>query len=169
MKRPSSTVLIGTAIAIQVLILVGVVISATLPLVSGIDIAVRTRPVDPRDLFRGNYAQLSYDFSRVPLQELESTAPLRTGEVVYVSLRQSRDGLHEFAAASLEQPEDDVFLRGRVEYVMGDQVSVLYGIEAFFAPKETALALEQTLRERAVARLAVSGSGRARIRAVGAE
>ncbi len=169
MKRPSSTVLVGAAIALQVLILIGMVVSAALPLMTGTDIAVRTRPVDPRDLFRGNYAQLSYDFSRVSLQALMSAAPPRTGEVVYVSLREGRDGMHEFAAASLEQPEDGVFLRGRVEYVMEDQVNVLYGIEAFFAPKETALALEQTLRERAVATLAVSGSGRARIRTVGAE
>ncbi len=169
MKRPSSAVLVGAAIALQVLILIGMVVNAALPLMTGTDIAVRTRPVDPRDLFRGNYAQLGYDFSRVPLQELVSAAPLRTGEVVYVSLREGRDGLHEFAAASLEQPDDGLFLRGRVEYVMEDQVSVLFGIEAFFAPKESALALEQTLRERAVARLAVSESGRARIRAVGAE
>ena len=94
-------------------------------------------------------------------------APLRKGEVVYVSLQQGRDGLHEFAAAALAKPADGLFLRGRVEYVMEDQVSLLYGIEAFFAPKETALALEQTLRERAVATVAVSGSGRARIRTVG--
>ncbi|MDO8271978.1 MAG: GDYXXLXY domain-containing protein [Gammaproteobacteria bacterium] len=169
MKRPSSTVLVGAAIVAQVLILIGMVVSAALPLATGTDITVRTRPVDPRDLFRGNYAQLSYDFSRVPLQELESTAPLRTGEVVYVSLQQGENGLYEFAAASLEQPSEGLFLRGRVEYVMEDQVSVLYGIEAFFAPKETALALELTLRERVVATLTVSGSGRARIRAVGAE
>jgi uncharacterized membrane-anchored protein len=167
MKRPSTTVLVGAAIVVQVLILIGMVVSAALPLLTGTDITVRTRPVDPRDLFRGNYAQLSYDFSRVPLQELASMAPLRTGEVVYVSLQQGRDGLHEFAAAALKKPADGLFLRGRVEYVMEDQVSVLYGIEAFFAPKETALALEQTLRERAVATLAVSGSGRARIRTVG--
>ncbi len=169
MKRPSSAVLVGAAIALQVVILIGMVISAALPLMTGTDIAVRARPIDPRDLFRGNYAQLGYDFSRIPLRELMSTAPLRTGEVVYVSLREGRDGLYEFAAASLEQPGDGLFLRGRVEYVIEDQVSVLFGIEAFFAPKETALALEQTLRERAVARLAVSEGGRARIRTVGAE
>lgn len=167
MKRPSSAVLVGAAIVVQVLILIGMVVSAALPLAIGTDITVRTRPVDPRDLFRGNYAQLSYDFSRVPLQELAAMAPLRKGEVVYVSLQQGRDGLHEFAAAALAKPADGLFLRGRVEYVMEDQVSLLYGIEAFFAPKETALALEQTLRERAVATVAVSGSGRARIRTVG--
>ncbi len=167
MKRPSSTVLVGAAIVMQVLILIGVVVSAALPLVTGTDITVRTRPVDPRDLFRGNYAQLSYDFSIVPLRALAMTAPIRTGEVLYVSLQQGRDGLHEFAAASFEKPEEGLFLRGRVEYVMEDQVSVLYGTEAFFAPKETALALELTLRERAVATLAVSDSGRARIRTVG--
>ncbi|MES3007950.1 MAG: GDYXXLXY domain-containing protein [Pseudomonadota bacterium] len=167
MKQLSSTVFIGAAIAAQVLILIGMVVTAALPLMIGTDITVRTRPVDPRDLFRGNYAQLSYDFSQVPLRELATTAPIRTGEVVYVSLQPGRDGLHEFAAASFEKPDDGLFLRGRVEYVMEEQVSVLYGIEAFFAPKETALALELTLRERAVATLALSDSGRARIRTVG--
>ncbi len=44
-----------------------------------------------------------------------------------------------------------------------------YGIEAFFAPKEKALKLEEDLRDGGVTVLMVSAGGKARIKAVVAE
>ena len=37
-----------------------------IPLLTGQTVLVKVVPVDPRELFRGDYVQLSYDFSRVP-------------------------------------------------------------------------------------------------------
>ena len=36
-----------------------------MPLWTGKEIRVKVVPVDPRSLFRGNYARLNYDFSRL--------------------------------------------------------------------------------------------------------
>ncbi|MDP1932923.1 MAG: GDYXXLXY domain-containing protein [Gammaproteobacteria bacterium] len=168
MKR-TLAVAIAAAITLQVLILTGMVAVAALPLLTGTEISVRTQPIDPRDLFRGNYARLGYDFSTIDVAELPAVPAVRVGEVVYVTLRQVENGLHEFDSASLAEPESGIFLRGRVQYSTGEQFSILYGIEAIFAPLEEALALEKELRERAIATLAVSASGRARIKSVQGE
>ncbi|OGT70331.1 MAG: hypothetical protein A3H44_01480 [Gammaproteobacteria bacterium RIFCSPLOWO2_02_FULL_57_10] len=165
MKRPF-VIAIVAAITLQVGVLVGMVGAAALPLLTGTEINVRTVPVDPRDLFRGNYARLGYDFSMIDADELPTQPTVRVGEVVYVTLQQAEDGLHEFASASLQKPESGLFLRGRVEYSTGEQYSVLYGIEAYFASYEEAIELERQLRDRAVATLAVSADGRARLKSI---
>ncbi|MGB4248261.1 MAG: GDYXXLXY domain-containing protein, partial [Pseudohongiellaceae bacterium] len=114
-------------------------------------------------------ARLGYVFSLIDVTELPSEPIVRGGEVVYVTLQQADDGLHEFASASLQKPESGLFLRGRVEYSTGEQYSVLYGIEAYFASYEEAIELERQLRDRAVATLAVSADGRARLKSIQAK
>ncbi|MBT3870270.1 MAG: GDYXXLXY domain-containing protein [Gammaproteobacteria bacterium] len=46
-------------------VLVGMYVTAALPLWTGAEIRLATAPVDPRSLFRGNYALLSYDISEI--------------------------------------------------------------------------------------------------------
>lgn len=165
MKRPF-VIAIMAAITLQVLVLVGMVGAAALPLLTGTEINVRTVPIDPRDLFRGNYARLGYEFSMIDADALPAQPVVRVGEVVYVSLQQADDGLYALASASLQKPVSGLFLRGRVEYSTGEQYSVLYGIEAYFASYEEAIELERQLRDRAVATLAVSADGRARLKSI---
>src|SRR5690606_40425584 len=158
-------------VLLQLLVLVGMQVSAALPLWTGDEIRVKTVPVDPRSLLRGNYARLEYEFSRFPPESLSEdflTQHIRAGQPVYVSLTEGADGLHQPTAVSLVQPAQGVFLRGRTahRYQPCDVLAVNYGIEALFAPKEAALALERQLRTDAIAVLMVSANGHARIKAV---
>ena len=68
-------------------------------------------PVDPRSMFRGNYAQLNYEFGQLPNSALRDVKNLRIGEIVYVRLKRSEDGLYSFADASLDKPAEGIFLR----------------------------------------------------------
>ena len=158
------------AIALQFFVLIGMYVGAQMPLWTGTEIRLQTIPVDPRSLFRGNYARLAYDISELDTSLFPERSSLRQGEVVYVSLQPGKDGLYRLAGAGLEEPESGIFLRGRVtDNWLRDSRSyyrVKYGIEAFFAPKEKALGMESDLRHGGVARLMVSGSGRARLKAV---
>lgn len=166
MTRRQIVVALSAAIALQVIVLAGMVAGAAVPLWTGTEVRVATLPVDPRSLFRGNYARLDYAFSTLPEDALDGERRLRQGEVVYVRLEAGEDGLHRFAGASLERPAGGVFLRGRLvgEY---PPHHVRYGIEAFFAPKEKALRLEEELRDGGgVAVLKVSAKGRAAIEEV---
>ena len=160
--RRKIALLLGAAIALQVFVLAGMVASAAMPLWTGAEVRVATLPVDPRSLFRGNYARLDYAFSTLPEDALDGVRKLRAGEVVYVSLESGEDGLHRYAGASLERPAEGVYLRGRIPRGR-PPYRVRFGIEAFFAPKERALRLEEELRDGGVAVLKVSARGRAAI------
>ena len=153
------------AIAFQLVVLAGMVVNAALPLWTGTEIRVKAVPVDPRSMFRGNYARLAYDFGTLPRNALRGVEGLRRGEVVYVSLARGKDDEYVFAGASLERPAEGVFLRGRLATIFSPY-HVRFGIEAFFAPKEKALKLERDLRNGGIAILMVAGSGRAALKDV---
>jgi len=165
MSRSSVGIGLAVAIALQVLVLSGMVVKAALPLWTGTEIRVRTVPVDPRSLFRGNYARLNYEISRLPDGALSDVESVRVGEIVYVSLQPEGNGLHGFANVSLDEPAGGVFLRGRIVNNHAPY-RVRYGIEAFFAPKDRALQLERNLRVGGVAVLMVEGSGRVALKDV---
>ncbi|MGI9279270.1 MAG: GDYXXLXY domain-containing protein, partial [Endozoicomonas sp.] len=149
------------AVLLQFLVLTGMYVKAATPLWTGEEIRVKTTPIDPRSLFRGNYAKLRYDFNRIARRYFSGNDTLRNGEIVYVSLKKGPQQTFEFAAASLEQPVDvdTVFLRGRVtgttEVENEKYYTINYGIDAFFAPQNEALLLEQELRDGGVAILMV--------------
>ncbi len=153
------------ALVFQFVVLTGMVVSAAMPLLAGEEIKIKTIPVDPRSMFRGNYAQLRYDFSRIDSQKFKDMENMRSGEVVYVLLKTGKDDVHEFDRVQIKKPTNGVFLRGRLENRYHN-LRVKCGIEAFFAPKEKAIKLETELRDGGIAVLMVSGSGRARLKDV---
>jgi len=145
------------ALGLQVVVMAGVFLGGVYPLWVGEEIRLETRPVDPRDLFRGNYARPGYDFSTLKASDL------RPGDVVYLPLeKQPNEALWRGGEPQATEPETGLYLRGRVAgqpWSAGNTVK--YGIEALFAPKEKALALERQLRHSAVAVVRVAPNGKA--------
>ena len=173
MKKETVIAGIGVVILFQILVLAGVYLGAMYPLWTGKEIHLKTVPVDPRSLFRGNYAQLRYDISNIDGSILGVETRPRNGETVYIRLKSSPDGIYVMDGAGLEKPAGpDPFIRGRLLALShGDQhqqakYEVRYGIEAWFAPKEKALALEKTLRGGGIARVMVAGNGKAALKDV---
>jgi uncharacterized membrane-anchored protein len=168
MKNKIATGLIA-AVTFQFLVLTGMYVKAAIPLWTGQEIKVKTIPVDPRSLFRGNYARLRYEFGRVDGKYFRGEEALGTGDVIYVTLKPGDNGLYEFSEAAQKKPTDKIFLRGRVISAKLDDEEVTtyqvnYGIDAFFAPKEKALSLEKELQDGGIAVLMVGKDGRARIK-----
>lgn len=154
------------AVVLQSAILAGEYFNAMYPLWTGKEIQIKVVPRDPRSLFRGNYAHLNYDISRVTLVTEESESHPRQNEVIYVKLKPTEKGeLFEFSSASLKKPVDGLFLRGRIRnprwHSTNAQYQVDYGIEAFFAPKDKALALERQLRDGGIAVVRIAENGKA--------
>jgi len=164
MSRNKRVVALLGVMVLQLLLLVGMLAKASLPLWTGQEIRVRTVPVDPRSLFRGNYARLSYDFSRIPKDTLPEDA-LRRNEVVYVTLQRADDNTWQYQSVSLDKPGSGVFIRGRLQN-RGQRFDVRYGIEAWFAEKEQALKLEHDLRDGGVAVLMIDSSGKAALKEI---
>ena len=141
--------------------------NAVYPLLTGKEIKLKVIPVDPRSLFRGNYARLNYNISRVYLSD--STRQFRRNEIVYVKLKQNDDEIYEQDGASISKPDEGLFIRGRARIAGIGYVHVRYGIEAFFAPKEKALALEDKLRKGGIAVVMLTKDGKSAIKDIIAE
>ena len=150
------------ALLVQLAVLAGLFGYSQYPLWVGREVRVATLPVDPRDLFRGQYVRLNYDFSRLPIPEMELP---RIGDEVYVPL-EPEGAIWRAGPARLRPPERTPFLRGRITRVSGGEMFVRYGIEAWFAPPEQARRLETDLRDGGTARLKVTKAGRAALLAV---
>lgn len=150
------------AVLAQLAVLGGLFVYSQYPLWVGREVRVATLPVDPRDLFRGQYVRLDYGFSRLPIPDMELP---RGGDDVYVPLERDGD-LWRAGRAQLRPPTRPPFLHGTILRVAGGEMVVRYGIEAWFAPLDEALRLETRLRDGGVARLKVTADGRAALVAV---
>lgn len=154
LKTRERIVLLAT-VAFQALILVAMIASREFVLLRGETIQLRVVPVDPRDLFRGDYVILGYDFSRM---SPDGAGP---GQTVYVSLEPESDGQHWRAGRiSTQRPSDGKFLRGRVE---ADRI--VCGIESFFVQEGQGRRYEDAIRSgRLYAEIAVDAEGNAAVR-----
>lgn len=155
--------LIVSAIVFQILAVLAMLGYAYMPIFFGKEIRVDVALYDPRDLFRGNYVSLDYDFSTLPpsLQPYDSNVT-KNGDRIYLKLKQDENGTYIKDDFSLAKPENGMFLAGRIEYNQAK-----FGIEAFFMPPQKALKMEKDIgRSGAWAILAVMDNGRARIKQI---
>ncbi len=151
----------------QIIILAGEYGNAVYPLWTGQEIKLKTIPIDPRSLFRGNYAQLVYDISSVKSPKFSKK--VRNGEVLYVQLEADQSGVYYAKQLYLEPPESGIYIRGRLQqgyHASNNAYHILYGIEAYFAPKDKALALEHNLRDGGIAQVMLSANGKAALKNV---
>jgi len=121
---------------------------------------LRVVPVDPRDLFRGDYVILRYEFSRVPPQSipgLQSTD--YQGETVYVAIVPEEDGKNWRASQfSLQKPPTGKFLRGQIT----GRNRIELGIESYFVQEGERLRYERAVRSRGLsAEVALDRNGKA--------
>ncbi len=137
----------------------------------GRTIYLRTAPMDPRDVMRGDYVRLGYTISRVARRQCrDGLADVMNGKDagaqprwrtrsafgtaeqsllppdtrVYAVLKPGSDGAAELDYLTDRRPADVLYLRGRLESLDESQAGVRYGLEAFFMEQGRALDLEQS-------------------------
>lgn len=139
---------------------------------NGREIALQVIPIDPRDVFRGEYVILGYNISQIDLKadaKDGSDDKFARGNTVYVTLHQDADGAWTSKALSAGYPADvaasDVVIKGTVRTQFrrnaeGDDavVAIRYGIESYFVPEGTGKALEDSVREKKIQALVAIGS-----------
>ncbi len=173
---PRSWLAIALVAAVQTTALATMVYGRVSLLRDGREIVAEVIPVDPRDLFRGDYVILGYAFGTGEVRVPKDTAQ---GDKVYVTLKPgAAAGQWEIVSASekLTEPSDpaQVVLKGIVSYVGAPpaegelpKASVRYGIESYFVPEGTGRELEQKVRDKKIsAVLAVGASGDVAIKAL---
>ena len=151
-------------VALQLLVLLAVAGSWQRTLATGTVIQLETVPVDPRDLFRGDYVQLSYKISTLDLAALGSTGSFAPGSTVYVGLEE-RGPYWEATSVGTTHP-GGLAIRGTVWTHFagsGGGLGVRYGLESYFVPEGKGRLIERAQRPVTV-EVSVDGGGRAVIR-----
>ena len=69
--------IILTAVIMQVLVLAYMAGEREYILKTGTMIHLRTAPIDPRDIFRGDYVRLNYEISRIAIDKLKGAGNLQ--------------------------------------------------------------------------------------------
>jgi uncharacterized membrane-anchored protein len=168
------------ALAILALMQTGVLTAIVLDrmrlIATGREIVLPIVPVDPRDLFRGDYVELGYDVGRVPAHLLEGPPPSRHA-VCYVTLEKGQDGAWLPVKLTPDRPQEAsanrIVLKGRSQFGWwagqagtANAVNyVRYGIEHYFVPQGEGSRLEALARDKKLAILiAVDDRGNAAIK-----
>lgn len=140
------------ACAVPVLILFGMTVAPLYTLIKGDEILLQTVPVDPSNLFRGDYVALQYEAEEVPsaLVDKDVVTKIEAGEydlTVYVLL-EKKDGIHTPVKVSLNKPKKGIYLKGKLEYLGSNNVQqrvayLTYSLDKYFLEDNTGLEWEE--------------------------
>jgi uncharacterized membrane-anchored protein len=145
--RIPKPVLFGAAALIQIALLGAMIVDRAQILRDGIEVKLQTRPIDPRDLLRGDYVVLGYDMSLLKTGALKEQPAGSRNPVVFVKLAPKADGIYEVVsvhATAVPVTSPEVLIRGRVNYGAScgpdglsfcDTLSVRYNLEKYFVPE----------------------------------
>lgn len=112
---------------------------------TGAKIILETRPVDPRDLFRGDYVVLSYNISVIDPKDFpDLIAPntLAVGDSLYVVVDPTNPS-GKALQVSRQPFVDKTYLHGIIHRVHSDgKLEIRYGIENYFVPEKKGKEIE---------------------------
>jgi uncharacterized membrane-anchored protein len=173
---------IAIVVALQTVALIGMVGMKQYTLSTGTPVVLKTAPIDPRSLFRGDYVRLNYAISQLSVDKLAGDREFERGDTIYVALRPAGEFWEAVSVHRARPPaaEGQVAIKGRVEYINQrafslpgappepvKSISVKYGVENYFVPEGEGRALERPKPDETVSiRLVVDRRGNAAIRAV---
>lgn len=146
------------SIPARILILAGLLTAALIYMIidrvnllsSGRVIALQVIPVDPTDMFRGDYVVLNYKISRLNLGELDGDDDIQSG-TAFVTLK-NENGVWQAVAVHRAKPQtatDQAVIQGTVTSSYRNdekgplQLSIAYGIESFFVPQGQGKPIEE--------------------------
>lgn len=148
---------------------------------SGTEVRLKTVPVDPRDLFRGDYVVLAYPISTVE-GPVGGEGGFKRGDAVFVTLTRDAEGFARATAVTRTRPAvagTDIVIAGRVRSTgacaLNDageadcaagrrRLRIAYGLESYFVPQGEGRAIETTARSRIEVVAAVAAGGEAAIK-----
>lgn len=137
-------------------------------------VALQVVPVDPRDMFRGDYVILSYKISRLDLNQLPGDSDFEGRGTIFVTL-EDKGGMWDAVSVSRKLPNlaaGQAVIRGDITSAYRNSqtdketiVNVLYGIESFFVPEGKGRPIEdQRNKDNVTVDVALGGDGRAAIK-----
>lgn len=167
------------------LIFSGFIVNKEYTLRTGTEVLLKTVPVDPTDLFRGEYVTLNYEISTLNVRELQAKEVyFDYNDRIYLSL-ELKDGYGVPKRIYVNPPENELYIAGKVKDVVYDwensevigtgentgikELRVDYGIESYFVPEGKGMEIErkQWTEEQAVTvKIAIDKRGNALIKSL---
>ncbi len=154
--------LIIIAVLIQFLVLGWMAGEREWIVTTGPTVWLRTAPIDPRDLFRGDYVTLGYEIATIPAEKFGPGLKKYIAEfakcnaenrywrgreiVLYTALKVDPvSGVAEIAMADLTPPASGLFIKGRAfpNGYYTNLTGVAYGIDAYFVQQGKGRELER--------------------------
>lgn len=139
---------------------------------SGRKIIVKTVPVDPRSLFRGDYIILNYEFSRIDLDKVNASKKyFYYGDKVFVKLANIGEdwGIAFVGDKPIKDiKSDEIVIVGTVDRFGGfgpnKYINIKYGIESYFVPEGEGKRIEsQISKKRVKVELSIAKEGYASV------
>jgi uncharacterized membrane-anchored protein len=163
--------LLVLACLLQLAVLVGMILLRMVLLTTGETLLLRVVPVDPRDIFRGDYVILNYNFTRVFDKEIVGLGKVSydnrrewAGRTVYVELLPEPDGKHwQGGDIHLAPPDHGKYIRGTIS----EYEDIQCGIDAYYVQEGEGMKYDQAARDRKLsAEIALASDGQAGLRAL---
>ncbi len=139
----------------------------------GREVVLENVPVDPRDLFRGDYVILNYEAATIDLGKLSGDDTFKRRETVYVVMKPGEEKGWQPVSVHKNFPEvnaQEIVLRGTARGSTSSKNQTLridYKVGQLFVPEGEGKALEKKVREGDVyVVLAVAQSGEAAVKAL---
>ncbi len=117
----------------------------------GEKILLETRPVDPRDILRGDYVRLEYEIEDIPdgmMPEEPATEGDGRRSEVYVSLRLDGGGVAHVAGVLPEPPASGIYLKAKYRNWWSGDID--YNLGVYYVPEGTGRALEEAIDDGSV-------------------
>lgn len=150
----NKTILLISSILLQFAMLFGMIFLYQSIVLGGREIILKTEPLDPRDILRGQYMALGYEISTIKSELVKDVCAgpencwLANGSDIYVTLAEKGRGVWGATEAGGYKPAGGLFLKGKVESITSPGgISVNYGIESYFVDPERARELETAARK----------------------
>jgi uncharacterized membrane-anchored protein len=112
---------------------------------SGREVTLAMRPVDPRDLLRGDYVIVNLEINRIDAGLFPKGTAFSEGDTAYVLLEADADGVGRPVGVSRQAPDGGkLAIRGYLASPPGAAtVAMDYGLDAFYVPEGAGKAIEQ--------------------------
>lgn len=138
----------------------------------GETVILKTRPVDPRDLLRGDYVILRYDIAGIKDIPGGSSIDLKEEQTVYVTLGVDENNIADAMQVSLKKPGlGKTFIKGTIggtNKSLGwwrQTSDIDFGIEKYFVPEGKGRTLERARNaDNLTVEVSLSKKGRALIK-----
>ena len=146
-------------------IILSPIVVKELTLRTGNEIILKVIPVDPRDLFRGDYVTLSYEISMIDLNIVPSDKQyFARDDKAYVILLKNDLGFIPTRIDSTVPTGETLFIMGIVQSAYNNSVNIKYGIESYFVPEGKGRIIERARGKNLLVKAAVDKKGNAVIK-----